>query len=240
MAFSVEDLDRAVTSRTKAIIVNTPANPSGKVFSREELEDIAGIAVKHDLFILTDEIYEYFLYDDRKHISPGSLEQIADRTITISGPSKTYSITGWRIGYSVSDARWSHMIGYMNDLIYVCAPAPLQLGVAAGLNDLDGDYYRDLSVEYRTKRDQICAALCRAGLPPSVPEGAYYVLADISRLPGVTAKDRAMHLLRATGVASVPGNAFFSGADGERWARFCYAKPETDLNEACRRLQALR
>ena len=134
--FSVADIERVITPRTKAIIVNSPGNPSGKVFSRQELERIAAIAQKYDLFVFTDEIYEYFLYDGRTHISFATLPGMADRTITIGGYSKTFSITGWRIGYSVAAARWAQAIGAMNDLLYVCAPTPLQVGVAVGIQEL--------------------------------------------------------------------------------------------------------
>jgi aminotransferase len=237
--FTKNDLERAVTPRTKGIMVNTPANPSGKVFTAAELQWVADFAIRHDLFVFTDEIYEYFLYDNRRHVSPGSLPEIADRTITISGYSKTFSITGWRIGYSVSAVRWAQMIGYMNDLIYVCAPAPLQYGVAVGIEELHAGFYRDLCGDYQQKRDQICRALQRAGLSPSVPEGAYYVLADASRLPGLGSKEKAMHLLASTGVASVPGEAFFHGTDGKNFLRFCYAKTEHELEQACERIERL-
>lgn len=238
-SFSPEDLERAVTKRTKGIMVNTPANPSGKVFSRQELEWIADFAKRHDLFVFTDEIYEFFLFDGRKHISPGSLPGMAERTITMSGYSKTYSITGWRIGYTVSDAKWAQMIGYMNDLIYVCGPAPLQFGVAAGIMELKPDYYRGLSEEYQTKRDKICAALKKAGLEPSIPQGAYYILADVSHLPGKDSKEKAMHLLKKTGVATVPGEAFYHAKDGNNLVRLCFAKTDDELAEACRRLERL-
>ena len=237
--FTRDDLERAVTPRTKGIMVNTPANPSGKVFTAAELQWVADFAIRHDLFVFTDEIYEYFLYDNRCHISPGSLPEIADRTITISGYSKTFSITGWRIGYSVSAVRWAQMIGYMNDLVYVCAPAPLQYGVAVGIEELHAGFYRDLCGDYQRKRDHICRALQRAGLPPSVPEGAYYVLADAFRLPGLGSKEKAMHLLASTGVASVPGEAFFHGPDGKNFLRFCYAKTERELEQACERIESL-
>jgi aminotransferase len=235
--FSREDLERAVTWRTKGIVVNTPANPSGKVFSWIELQWIADVASAHDLFVFTDEIYEYFLYDGGRHISPGSLPGMADRTITISGYSKTFSITGWRIGYSISDARWAHMIGYMNDLVYVCAPAPLQCGVAAGISELTETFYRELASEYARKRDRICGALSKVGLHPSIPKGAYYVLADVSRLPGKSSKDKAMYLLAKTGVASVPGSAFYHASGGENLVRFCFAKTDAELEEACQRLE---
>ena len=238
--FAFAEVERAVTDRTRAIVVNSPGNPSGKVFSRAELEGIAAIATRHDLFVFTDEIYEYFLYDGRQHVSMATLPNMAERTITIGGYSKTFSITGWRIGYSVAAERWAHLIGAMNDLLYVCAPAPLQMGVAAGINELPDSFYREMAREFQHKRDRFCEALSRAGLTPSIPQGAYYVLADSNRLPGSTGKARAMALLEAVGVAAVPGEAFFSGPGGSRFLRFSYAKTEADLDEACRRLAHLR
>jgi aminotransferase len=238
--FSKEDLEKAITRKTRAIVINTPGNPSGKVYTQKELQWIADVATKHDLFVFTDEIYEYFLYDQRKHISPATLPGMAERTVTISGFSKTFSITGWRIGYSVSHAKWAQMIGYMSDLIYVCAPAPLQAGVARGLAELGDDYYAGLCHEFVHKRELICSALTKAGLTPCMPQGAYYVLADISRLPGKTSKDRAMHLLKTTGVACVPGEAFFNkGEDGAQLGRFCFAKTDEELQDACQRLARL-
>ena len=237
--FLAADLERAITPRTKVIIVNSPGNPSGKVFSRQELESIAAIAQQHDLFVFTDEIYEYFLYDGRTHVSLASLPGMADRTITIGGYSKTFSITGWRIGYSVAAARWAQAIGAMNDLLYVCAPTPLQVGVAAGIQELLDLFYRDLAHDYQRKRDRFCQALAKAGLTPSVPQGAYYVLADTSRLPGTTGKERAMFLLETIGLAAVPGEAFFSGADGRQFIRFSYAKIDADIDDACRRIARL-
>jgi len=238
--FSLADLEAVITPRTRGIMINTPANPSGKVFSREELELIAAFSKKHDLFVFTDEIYEHFLYGDCVHIPPATLPGMWERTITISGLSKTFSITGWRIGYCICDAKWSTAIGFFSDLVYVCAPAPLQTGVAKGLRELGPDYYQDLSRLYLKKRDMICGALDTAGLRPNIPDGAYYVLADISRLPGKNSKERAMHLLRETGVACVPGEAFYHDDSGENLARFCYAKDDEVLEEACRRLEKLK
>jgi aminotransferase len=237
--FTIEDLERVITSRTRGIMINTPANPSGKVFSREELDLLAAFVKKHDLFVFTDEIYEHFLYGECRHIPPATLPGMRERTITISGLSKTFSITGWRIGYCICDARWSTAIGFFSDLVYVCAPAPLQSGVAKGLRELDHKYYKDLSRIYRVKRDKICDALSRAKLRPYVPEGAYYILADISELPGKNSKDRAMYLLQKTGVACVPGEAFYHDDSGEDLARFCFAKNDPVLDEACRRLEKL-
>lgn len=234
--FDLDDLKKIITRKTRGIMINTPANPSGKVFSQGELEDIADIALKHNLFIFTDEIYEYFIYDGLKHISPGSLPKIKDRTITISGYSKTFSITGWRVGYCVCDEKWAKMIGYINDLIYVCAPAPLQFGVFKGIKNLTDKFYTGLCGDYRLKRDKICRALERTGLRPFVPKGAYYVLANASSLAGKTSKDKAMFLLRKTGVASVPGEAFYHDHSSKDILRFCFAKKDSVLDEACARL----
>ncbi len=238
-SFSEHDLEHLVTPRTKGIIVNTPANPSGKIFSSAELELIASIAERHDLFVFTDEIYEHFVYGDHAHRSFAALPGMKERTITISGVSKTFSVTGWRIGYALCDARWARAIGYFNDLVYVCAPAPLQAGVASGMRELDSHYYRSLAVNYQAKRDRFCNALVRAGLAPFIPDGAYYVLADVSTIPGITAKERAMHILHTTGVASVPGRAFYHDKRGESFVRFCFAKDDAVLDEACLRLQLL-
>jgi aminotransferase len=234
--FSDQDLESVVGPKTRGIMINTPANPSGKVFTPAELECLAAFAARHDLFVFTDEIYEHFVYDGREHIPPATLPGMPERTITIAGLSKTFSITGWRVGYSICAARWAQTIGYFNDLVYVCAPAPLQMGVAKGLRELAPDYYRGLAREYVRKRDKICAALDRAGLPPCIPQGAYYVLADISRIPGTGSKEKAMNLLKQSGVACVPGEAFYHDEAGENLARFCFAKEDAVLDEACRRI----
>jgi aminotransferase len=238
--FSGEDLEAQASPKTRVIVVNTPANPCGKVFSRDELEVIADFAKRHDIFLVTDEIYEHFVYDRRVHVSPAALPGMAERTITISGLSKTFAITGWRIGFSASDARWASLLGTLNDLIYVCAPAPLQLAVARGLDVCGPVFYESLVADYTFKRDKLCGALARAGIEPHMPEGAYYVLADTSKLPGTTSKERVMHLLEETGVAAVPGSAFYTGGEGDRLARFCFAKTDEALDEACTRLERLK
>ncbi len=229
-----------MTAKTRAIVVNSPANPSGKVFSGEELGWITALARERDLFIFTDEIYEYFLYDGRKHISPATLPGMAERCVTISGLSKTFSITGWRIGYAVCDRRWAHAIGYFHDLAYICAPSPFQHGVAAGLEELSPEFYSSLTADYTVKRDLLCHALEAAGLKPNIPQGAYYVLADASALPGTTSKQKAMYLLKDTGVAAVPGDSFYNGGAGGNLLRFCFAKTDSELRDACHRLEQLR
>jgi aminotransferase len=244
-ALDADRLRAAITPRTRAIIVNSPSNPSGKVFSRGELEALAEVAIEHDLFVFTDEMYEYFIYDGAQHISLATIPGMAERTITISGFSKTFSVTGWRLGYLAASERWLPAIGYFHDLIYVCAPSPLQHGAAAGLLQLPQSFYDGLTAEYQAKRDVTCAALTRAGLTPSIPTGAYYVLADATRIPGADAKQKARRLLADAGIAAVAGSAFFgTDADGvnpgENLLRFCFAKKDDELAEACRRLDAYR
>lgn len=235
----MDDVVQALTDRTRAIVVNSPGNPSGKVFTKQDLESIAALARQQDLLVFTDEIYEYFLYDQRVHISIASLTGMADRTITISGYSKTFSITGWRIGHSVAPAPYAELLGAMNDLLYVCAPAPLQYGVAVGIQELGPSFYQELRGSFQLKRDQFCEVLEQVNLPPTIPEGAYYVLADVSRIPGRTGKERAMSILEKTGVAGVPGEAFFQTDRGRQYIRFSFAKTDAELHEACERLKKL-
>jgi aminotransferase len=237
--FSAEDLERAVTAKTRAIVLNTPSNPAGKVFDRKELEVVADFAESHDLFVFTDEIYEHFVFDGKKHIAPATLPGMARRTITISGLSKVFAVTGWRLGYALCDPEWALAIGHFSDLVYVCAPAPLQIGAAKGLEELGPDYYRGVSDDHQMKRDRFCDVLRSVGLTPHVPDGAYYTLADVTSLPRATAKERALYLLEKTGVACVPGSAFYSGPVGETLARFCFAKEMDVLEDAMQRLGRL-
>ena len=233
----VARLRAAITPRTRAILLNSPSNPCGKVFTRAEMEAIAELAIEHDLFVITDEIYEHFLYDGRRHISMATLPGMFPRTITISGLSKTFSITGWRVGYLAASSEWLPTIGYFHDMVYICAPGPLQYGVAVGLAGLPASYYSELASEYQQKRDQLCAALSDAGLTPSVPAGAYYVLADASRIPGQGAAQKARALLAATGVAAVAGSAFFASGGGDGLLRFCFGKTPEALERACAALR---
>jgi aminotransferase len=240
-ALDADRLRAAITPRTRAIILNSPSNPSGKVFSRSEIEALAEIAIEHDLFVFTDEMYEYFIYDGAKHISIATIPGMAERTITISGFSKTFSVTGWRLGYLAASERWLPAIGYFHDLIYICAPSPMQHGAAAGLLQLPQSFYTELAEEYQGKRDAICASLAHAGLTPSIPTGAYYVLADSTRIPGADAKQKSRRLLADIGIAAVAGSAFFANNatgmnPGENLLRFCFAKKQNELAEACRRL----
>lgn len=233
-----EALRASLAPNTRAMVVCTPANPSGKMFSRAELEIVARVAREHDLLVITDEIYEYIRYDGREHISPATVEDLGERSVTIMGLSKTFSITGWRMGYAVAPAEMARALTLVSDLFYICAPTPLQYGVAAGL-ELPPSYYAELAADYQRKRDRFCAALAAGGLTPIVPHGAYYVLADVSGLGQKTALDAAMWLLEHAGVAAIPGSAFYRGATGEGLLRFCYAKDDAVLDQACERLRAL-
>lgn len=236
-SFRIEDVVNACTPRTRAIMICTPANPCGKIFTAEELTLLGQIAIERDLIIFTDEIYEHFTYDGRKHICPATIPGLRDRTVVISGLSKTFSVTGWRIGFAAASAKWAEAIGYFSDLIYVCAPAPLQVGVARGLMRLEPRFFEGLSRKYQVKRDKICHSLTAAGLTPYAPAGAYYVLANTENLPGRSPKEKSMFLLEQAGVACVPGDSFFHDGAGDNLARFCFAKDDAILDEACLRLE---
>lgn len=238
-ALDLAALHAAVTPRTRALLLNTPANPSGKVFSRQEIEAISAVCREHDLFLITDEIYEYFVYDGQRHIAPATLPGMRERTIVLSGFSKTFSVTGWRLGYVTAAARWMAAISYFHDLTYVCAPSALQHGAAAGLEQLPPSFYEQLAADHQSKRGRLVSVLQAAGLEPSIPAGAYYILARAEHLAGETAAEKARNLLARTGVAAVAGSAFFRPGHGENLLRFCFAKKDAELDEACERLRRL-
>ena len=227
-------LRAAFGPRTRGIVVCTPSNPCGKVFTREELAKIAALCREFNAWCYTDEIYEYIVYDGRRHLSMASIDR--DVAITISGFSKTFSVTGWRIGYVAADARVTAPIGLVNDLFYVCAPTPLQWGIARAL-EIGEEYYQNLAADYQKKRDMLADALTEAGFTPYVPEGAYYMLAEIPD-SFTDAREAAMTLIEETGVASVPGPSFYASDRGDRLLRFCFAKDFGALEEAGRRLRA--
>lgn len=229
-------LRSALRANTRAIVVCSPANPGGKMFTRAELELIARIANERDLIVITDEIYESITYDGREHISAATIPGLRDRCVTIMGLSKTFSITGWRLGYAVAREDWARAIALVNDLYYICAPTPLQHGVAAGFS-LPESFYTELRDSYAKKREWTCQALERAGLRPVWPQGAYYVLADVSSRGFPDARSAALDLLDKVGVAAVPGTAFFTEGAGERMLRLCFAKEADVLQEACRRIE---
>jgi aminotransferase len=242
------DLDRlsgAVTPRTRAIVINTPNNPTGRVFSREELRGIAELCVRHDLIAFTDEIYEHILYEG-EHIPLATLEGMRDRTVTISGVSKTFSITGWRIGTIIAPPDLTAAIRKVHDFLTVGAPAPLQEGVAVALETLGDDYYRGLAGEYQARRDVLYDALREAGFRCAPPAGAYYILADFSEISDLDDQAFSRWLSRGGdgrmegGVAPVPGSSFFHEPElGRSLVRFAFCKRIDTLEAAGRRLRQL-
>jgi aspartate/methionine/tyrosine aminotransferase len=236
----VAAIARGFTSRTRAIILNTPNNPSGRVFTPADLSAIAELCVTHDALAVTDEIYEHILYEGR-HVPLATLPGMRERTITVSGASKTFSITGWRIGTIVAPPEITDAIRKVHDFLTVGAPAPLQEGVAVGLEQLPPAYYEALARDYRAKRDLLVAGLLAAGFRCAPPQGAYYVLTDFSALSGESDVAFAERLTRDVGVAPVPGSSFFSRPElGRRLVRFAFCKTPDVLEEAVRRLARLR
>ncbi|PYP70236.1 MAG: aminotransferase [Gemmatimonadetes bacterium] len=237
------DLDRlkaAFTPRTRAIVVCTPNNPTGHVFTRAELGAIAELCRRHDAYAVTDEIYEHIYYEG-KHIPIASLEGMREQTVTVSGASKTYSITGWRIGTIVAPAAVTDAIRKVHDFLTVGAPAPLQEAVAVGIETLGRDYYDGLARDYRARRDLLCEALVAAGFRCTPPEGAYYVLVDFSALSELPDDEFALWLTKEIGVAPVPGSSFYSRPElGRKLVRFAFCKTDDVLQQAAERLRAVR
>jgi aspartate/methionine/tyrosine aminotransferase len=237
--FDPDDLRRAFSSRTKAIILNSPHNPTGKVFTRAELEIVANLCQEFDALAITDEIYEHILYDGTEHISMASLEGMRDRTVTINGMSKTYSVTGWRVGWAVAPEKITNAIRKVHDFLTVGAPAPLQEAGAAALS-LPPEYYTRLAEGYRKRRDHLVPALAAAGFRCFQPRGAYYVMTDISAFEFADDIAFTQHLVKEIGVAAVPGSSFYRDPrDGARQVRFAFCKKPETLDEAARRLAEL-
>jgi aspartate/methionine/tyrosine aminotransferase len=231
---------QTATHRTKAIIVNTPNNPTGKVFSRKELELIRDLCVEYNVLAITDEIYEHIVYDGSEHISLARLDGMRDRTITINGLSKSYSVTGWRVGWAVAPPAITNAIRKVHDFLTVGAPAPLQEAGAAALG-LPSSYYRELADRYRTRRDHLIPALEKAGFLCYRPRGAYYVMTDISAFGFANDVEFAHHLVKEIGIACVPGSSFYKHPkDGSQQVRFAFCKKPETLDEAGLRLAKLR
>jgi aspartate/methionine/tyrosine aminotransferase len=238
--FDERELRAAFHSSTKAIILNTPNNPTGKVFTREELAMIRDLCVEFDVLAITDEIYEHILYDGTKHISIATLDGMADRTVTINAMSKTFSVTGWRVGWAVAPAAITNAIRKVHDFLTVGAPAPLQEAGAVAL-ELPRSYYRDLAEGYCKRRDRLMPALTEAGFRCFRPRGAYYVMTDISAFGFANDVEFTKYLVKEIGVAAVPGSSFYRDPkDGAQQVRFAFCKRDETLDEAAKRLRKLR
>lgn len=235
-----EELKAAFTPKTKAVIVNTPNNPTGKVYSAQEMRLIADLCADHNAVAVTDEIYEHIVYDGMRHVSLASVGDMAERTITISGLSKTYSATGWRVGWAIAPKPLADAMRRIHDFLTVGAPHPLQIGAAAALA-LPEAYYDNLARMYRAKRDRFIRGLQDVGLSCHAPDGAYYVMTDFTRFPFEDDWAFAMYLVERVGVATVPGSSFYGvPTDGARYVRFMFSKKDETLGEALRRLEPLK
>ena len=236
-ALDEEKLKKAFTSKTRGLVLNTPNNPSGKVFSKRELKLIADLCKDYDVICFTDEIYEHILYDGSRHISIASLSSMAERTVTISGFSKTYAVTGWRVGYAIANEKLADAIKKMHDFLTVGAPHPLQIACAKALS-LPESYYVHLREDYQKKRDLLYSSLESIGFRCFKPSGAYYIWSDFSRIdPKSDDVEFAENLVKKVGVAGVPGSSFYSGEYGKKRIRFVFSKKVETLEAACERLE---
>jgi aspartate/methionine/tyrosine aminotransferase len=237
--FDPDELAAAFNDRTKAIIINTPNNPTGKVFTREELETIAALCRKWDAIAISDEIYEHIIYDGHQHIPIATIDGMADRTITMNGLSKTYSVTGWRVGWTISPPSLTGAIRKVHDFLTVGAAAPLQEAGAIALG-LPDTYYTDLAEAYRRRRDTLLESLERHHFTCYKPYGAYYIMTDISAFGFANDVEFARYLVKDVGVAAVPGSSFYKNpATGATKLRFCFCKRDETLREADRRMAKL-
>lgn len=239
-SFDENELAAAFNNKTKAIIINTPNNPTGKVFSRHELESIAALCQKWDVLAITDEIYEHIVYDGAEHVSPLILDGMRERTIVINSMSKTYSVTGWRVGYIIAPPGITGAIRKMHDFVSVGAPAPLQEAGATALR-LPDSYYLELAKHYQQRRDRLMKVLDDAGLKPMLPKGAYYIMCDIGSWGFSNDVEFSRFLVSDVGVAAVPGSSFFQDpAAGKELIRFTFCKKEDTLRAAEERLRKLK
>lgn len=238
--FDEAELRQAFSDRTKAIIVNTPHNPTGKVFSRAELTVIAELCQQWDVLAFTDEIYEHILYDNTEHVALATLPGMGDRTVTINGLSKTYSVTGWRVGYILAAPELTNAIRKIHDFLTVAAPSPLQRAGVAAMN-LPPTYYENLATTYQGKRRFIAQLLDDINIPYFQPQGAYYMLADISRFGFANSVEFTYHLIQEIGVAVIPATSFFSQPElGRSLVRFCFSKTPETLAAAKEKLLKLK
>lgn len=232
-----EALKKVVSDKTKFILINTPLNPTGKVFSKEELLEIRDITEPYNTLLVTDEIYEYMTFDGLKHVSAASLPGLEDRVITMGGYSKTFAITGWRIGYLVAPESLVSSIAQIVDAIYVCPPAPLQEAVARGITGLDNKFFSDISVKYQQKRDKFSASLEKVGIKPLPIQGAYYLVASFEdKESKLSSTEFVYKMIEKVGVGAVPSNDFVRDPSKAKWVRFCISVEDSVLDEAIERM----
>jgi aminotransferase len=238
--FNPDELAAAFNDKTKAIVVCNPSNPTGTVFTRDELEQVAALCRKWDVIAITDEIYEHILYDGRPHVSLATLPGMKERSVTISGMSKTYAVTGWRVGTMIAPTQLTHAFRQMHDYVSIGAAAPLQAAGAVAYR-LPRPYYDRLAADYQARRDKFCSALISVGFDLEPPQGAYYVMAGIDAFGATDDIEFARYLVRQIGVATVPGSSFFRDKElGRNYVRFCFCKRDETLDTAIERLKSLR
>ncbi|MCB0114899.1 MAG: aminotransferase class I/II-fold pyridoxal phosphate-dependent enzyme, partial [Caldilineaceae bacterium] len=238
----------AITPKTKLLVINTPLNPVGKVYSRDELQAIADLVIRHDLLLLSDEVYEWMVYGDAEHVRIATLPGMWERTITLGSAGKTFSVTGWKIGWAIAPRPLAHAILMAHQWIPFCVATPLQEAVGIAFEQAGPrGYFDDLRNMYQQKRDKLLTALTAAGLPPMTPDGSYFILVDTTHLPTPGSGsgdprdyDICRWLTGEIGVAAIPPSAFYSAAHAhlaKDLARFCFCKTDGVLDEAARRLQ---
>ena len=238
----LEELKGQITSKTRILILNTPHNPTGKVFTRDEMQAIADICKEHDIIIITDEIYEHILYNGRKHICMAAMDGMKERTFVVNAVSKTGNATGWRVGWIISPPEYTTRIRAIHDTMVIQSPTPLQKGVVKLLG-MDEKFYRDMPNSYANKCQVLTEAIRSIGFNVTPPEGSYYLFADYTNVPalkGMSPMDAAIYLIKEVGVATVPGDNFYAvGNAGDSYLRFAFCRSIESLQEAARRFQKL-
>ncbi len=232
-----KQIEDAFSEKTKLIIINTPNNPTGKIFTRDEFDFIARLCNKYNVCAMVDETYEYMVYDDNRHVALGSIENMKDRTLTVSSFSKTFGITGWRVGYVAGDKKLMSGVRKVHDYLTVCAPTPFQKALSKIL-DIDESFYDNMREKYQQKRDYLCTELEKLGFEFSIPQGAYYVFAKYNSKKYNDDREYAEYLVKECGVAVVPGSSFYVGNDrGKDMIRFAFSRSFDTIKEAVKRLQ---
>lgn len=235
-----DELEIALKKNPKFLVITNPGNPHGKVYSKEELIQIGRLCNKYGTYLISDETYEYITYDNRPHISPGSLSELRERTFTVGSYSKTFSITGWRVGYLVTPPHYSDKLVAMHDLTYVCTPSAFQEAIARSIEVLPVSFYDELKTKYAKKRELLRKALEGAGLTPKIPQGAYYMIADFSeRFPHFSSFEFIDHMISAVGIGAVPSDDFTETPKDHKWVRFCYAVEDSVLMSAAEKISRL-